>query len=134
MASSPPFFFGSPPTRASNPLIQDAQFRNDNFVPILAIPEGEPSLPPSFTPACARNNGGGCVPVKFGIKPAAVRIEGFNCCSSRISAVAQVNHVEEMMKKQPKQTKIYSKMIFLERFETKTNSFQSCIYRVKERW
>lgn len=88
MASSPPFFFGSPPTRASNPLIQDAQFRNDNFVPILAIPEGEPSLPPSFTPACARNNGGGCVPVKFGIKPAAVRIEGFNCCSSRISAVA----------------------------------------------
>lgn len=90
MASSPPFFFGSPPTRASNPLIQDSQFGNDNFVPILAIPEGAvaaPSPPPSFTSTCARNNGGGCVPVKFGIKPAAVRIEGFNCCSS-ISAVA----------------------------------------------
>ncbi|XP_055826536.1 uncharacterized protein LOC129894959 [Solanum dulcamara] len=87
MASSPPFVFGSPPTRASNPLIQDAQFGNDNFVPILAIPEGAPSPPSSFTSTCARNNGGGCVPVKFGIKPAAVRIEGFNCCSS-ISAVA----------------------------------------------
>ncbi|KAH0723369.1 hypothetical protein KY289_006413 [Solanum tuberosum] len=87
MDSSPPFFFGSPPSRVSNPLIQDAQFGNDNFVPILAIPEGAPSPPPSFTPTCGRNNGGGCVPVKFGIKPAAVRIEGFNCCSS-ISAVA----------------------------------------------
>ncbi|KAL3375325.1 hypothetical protein AABB24_006691 [Solanum stoloniferum] len=87
MDSSPPFFFGSPPSRVSNPLIQDAQFGNDNFVPILAIPEGAPSPPPSFTSTCGRNNGGGCVPVKFGIKPAAVRIEGFNCCSS-ISAVA----------------------------------------------
>uniref|UniRef100_A0A0V0IWC5 Putative ovule protein n=1 Tax=Solanum chacoense TaxID=4108 RepID=A0A0V0IWC5_SOLCH len=87
MDSSPPFFFGSPPSRVSNPLIQDAQFGNDNFVPILAIPEGAPSPPPSFTSTCGRNNGGGCVPVKFGIKPAAVRIEGFNCCCS-ISAVA----------------------------------------------
>ncbi|KAM3268704.1 hypothetical protein P3S67_030668 [Capsicum chacoense] len=37
MSSSPPFFFGSPPARASNPLIQDAQFGNDSFVPILAF-------------------------------------------------------------------------------------------------
>ncbi|XP_033508505.1 uncharacterized protein LOC107799345 isoform X3 [Nicotiana tabacum] len=77
LASSSPFFFGSPPTRPSNPLIQDAQFSNNNnsFVPILAIPEGAaaPSPPPS---AAARRN-----------KQAAVRIEGFNCCSS-ISAVA----------------------------------------------
>ncbi|KAF3635123.1 adenylate kinase family-like protein [Capsicum annuum] len=91
MSSSPPFFFGSPPARASNPLIQDAQFGNDSFVPILAIPEGAaaaaPSPPPSFTSGIGRNNGAGCVPVKFGLKPAAVRIEGFNCCSS-ISAVA----------------------------------------------
>ncbi|KAJ8536011.1 hypothetical protein K7X08_034412 [Anisodus acutangulus] len=90
MASSPPFFFGSPPSRASNPVIQDSQFSNNNFVPIIAIPEGAaaaaaaPSLPPS---ASARKNGGGCGPMKFGMKPAAVRIEGFNCCSS-ISAVA----------------------------------------------
>ncbi|KAK4361987.1 hypothetical protein RND71_017228 [Anisodus tanguticus] len=87
MASSPPFFFGSPPSRASNPLIQDSQFSNNNFVPILAIPEGPaaPSPPPPST--SARKNGGGCAPVKFGIKPATVRIEGFNCRSS-ISAVA----------------------------------------------
>ncbi|CAN4088848.1 unnamed protein product [Withania somnifera] len=85
MASSPPFFFGSPPSRASNPLIQDSQFSNNNFVPILAIPEGASSPPqPS---ASARKSGGGCSPMKFGIKPAAVRIEGFDCRSS-VSAVA----------------------------------------------
>ncbi|XP_009792338.1 uncharacterized protein [Nicotiana sylvestris] len=87
LASSPPFFFGSPPTRASNPLIQDAQFsnNNNNFFPILAIPEGAaaPSPPSSFTSTSARV----CVPVKYGKKQAAVRIEGFNCCCS-ISAVA----------------------------------------------
>ncbi|XP_016489893.1 uncharacterized protein LOC107809737 [Nicotiana tabacum] len=91
MASSPPFYFGSPPSRVSNPLIQDSQFSNDNFVPILAIPDAAaaPSPPPSFTSASAavRKNGGGCVPVKYGNKQAAVRIEGFNCRSS-ISAVA----------------------------------------------
>ncbi|KAJ8553434.1 hypothetical protein K7X08_024112 [Anisodus acutangulus] len=88
MASSPPFFFGSPSRRASNPLIQDSQFSNNNFVPILAIPEGATAAAPSPPPsASARKNGGGCGPMKFGIKPAAVRIEGFNCCSS-ISAVA----------------------------------------------
>ncbi|CAN4086711.1 unnamed protein product [Withania somnifera] len=78
MASSPPFFFWFPPTRASNPLIQDAQFR--------AV-AGAPSPSPSFISTSALKNRGGCVPVKFGIKPAAMRIEGFNCCSS-ISGVA----------------------------------------------
>ncbi|XP_015067901.1 uncharacterized protein LOC107012545 isoform X2 [Solanum pennellii] len=85
MASSPPFFFGSPPSRASNPLIQDSQFSNNNFVPILAIPEAAPSPPQSS--ASTHKSGGGCAPVKFGIKPATVRIEGFNCRSS-ISAFA----------------------------------------------
>lgn len=88
VASSPPFFYGSPPSRAANPLIQDAQFGNHNFVPILPIPERAvaPSPPP---PSSAIMSGGGCVRVKFGNKPAPVRIEGFNCrgnCS--ISAVA----------------------------------------------
>ncbi|KAF3618670.1 putative reticulon-like protein B9-like [Capsicum annuum] len=90
MASSPPFFFGSPPSRASNPLIQDSQFSNNNFVPILAIPEGAATSAAPSPPqpsASARKSGGGCSPMKFGIKPAAVRIEGFNCRSS-VSAVA----------------------------------------------
>ncbi|KAF3618668.1 adenylate kinase family-like protein [Capsicum annuum] len=89
MSSSPPFFFGSPPARASNPLIQDAQFGNDSFVPILAIPEGAaaaaPSPPPSFTSGIGRNNGAGCVPVKFGLKPAAcLRSNGVNVWSSEL--------------------------------------------------
>ncbi|KAG5618972.1 hypothetical protein H5410_018796 [Solanum commersonii] len=87
MASSPPFFFGSPPSRASNPLIQDSQFSNNNFVPILAIPEAAAAPSPPQPSASTRKSGGGCAPVKFGIKPATVRIEGFNCRSS-ISAFA----------------------------------------------
>ncbi|KAL3343589.1 hypothetical protein AABB24_027226 [Solanum stoloniferum] len=87
MASSPPFFLGSPPSRASNPLIQDSQFSNNNFVPIRAIPEAAAAPSPPQPSASARKSGGGCAPVKFGIKPATVRIEGFNCRSS-ISAFA----------------------------------------------
>ncbi|KAK4350015.1 hypothetical protein RND71_029328 [Anisodus tanguticus] len=87
MASSPPFFFGSPPSRASNPVIQDSEFSNNNFVPILAIPGGGAAPSPPPPSASPHKKGGGCAPVKFGITPAAVRIEGFNCRSS-ISAVA----------------------------------------------
>jgi len=77
---TPPFFWGSPPSRASNPVIQDTQFGNDK--PIV-VPEASPSSSSS-----ARKQGS-CVRAKFGHSPAAVRIEGFNCrgnCS--ISAVA----------------------------------------------
>lgn len=87
--STPPFFCGSPPSRASNPVIQDEQFGNGNgtngssFSPFLM---GVASASPSSS---AR----GCVRMKFGHTPAAVRIEGFDClnrdrrnCS--ISAVA----------------------------------------------
>ncbi|KAL2321197.1 hypothetical protein Fmac_030166 [Flemingia macrophylla] len=81
--SSPPFFCGSPPSRASNPVIQDEQFGsgNENFVPF--------SLAPPSPSSSAR----GCVRMKFGHTPAAVRIEGFDCLSRdrrncSISAVA----------------------------------------------
>lgn len=81
LALSPPYFIGSPPSRASNPVIQDEQFGNGNFSP--------------FTMASSSPSARGCgVPMKFGNTPAAVRIEGFDClrrdrrsnCS--ISAVA----------------------------------------------
>ncbi|XVF53914.1 hypothetical protein PTKIN_Ptkin05aG0138000 [Pterospermum kingtungense] len=84
VASSPPFFCGSPPSRASNPVIQDAQFNNEKWLPPLSSPP-----PSSRISAAAAGAGGGCVRMKFGQKPAAVRIEGFDCrnCSS-ISAMA----------------------------------------------
>uniref|UniRef100_A0A5B7ADW3 Uncharacterized protein n=1 Tax=Davidia involucrata TaxID=16924 RepID=A0A5B7ADW3_DAVIN len=81
VASSPPYFCGSPPSRASNPVIQDAQFGSDKLSPLAPAPI--PATPSSSS----------CVRMKFGQKPAAVRIEGFDClnhdrrnCS--ISAVA----------------------------------------------
>ncbi|KAH7549328.1 hypothetical protein ACOSP7_025938 [Xanthoceras sorbifolium] len=83
VASSPPYFCGSPPTRASNPLIQDAQFGNEKLNPVSSPAPPSPSS----------RMGGGCVRMKFGHKPAAVRIEGFDCLSRdrrncSISAVA----------------------------------------------
>ncbi|KAK8489548.1 hypothetical protein V6N12_018590 [Hibiscus sabdariffa] len=80
MESSPPYFCGSPPSRASNPLIQDVRFNTD----MVHITSPAPLYSPS-------SRGGGCVRVKFGQKPAAVRIEGFDCLNRdnrSISAVA----------------------------------------------
>ncbi|KAJ0244610.1 Uncharacterized protein HA466_0192170 [Hirschfeldia incana] len=93
VASSPPFFLGSPPSRVSNPLAQDARFGDEKLNPV------SPSLSsflqsPSPSPSPSRVKGGGCGGrVKFGLKPAAVRVEGFNCLnrdrqSSNISAMA----------------------------------------------
>ncbi|BAT72785.1 hypothetical protein VIGAN_01022200 [Vigna angularis var. angularis] len=86
VASSPPFFCGSPPSRASNPVIQDEQFGNGNFSPF-----GNGSFSP-FTETSS-SSARGCVPMKFGQTQAAVRIEGFDCLnrdrsSCSISAVA----------------------------------------------
>ncbi|OIV90152.1 hypothetical protein TanjilG_01606 [Lupinus angustifolius] len=84
VASSPPYFCGSPPVRAANPIIQDARFGDENHSPIS--PSGLPS------PASASRKGG-CVRMNFGLKPAAVRVEGFDCLNrdrqnSGITAVA----------------------------------------------
>lgn len=80
--SSPPFFCGSPPSRVSNPLIQDARFREEKQLfpptsplpssPIQAAVSGSASSPNSS----ARK--GGCVRANFGHNP-AVRVEGFDC-------------------------------------------------------
>ncbi|KAL0296722.1 UNVERIFIED_CONTAM: hypothetical protein Scaly_0943800 [Sesamum calycinum] len=75
LASSPPFFSGSPPSRVSNPLIQDARFGDEKCTPVspraIPIPSGRASSPSS-----ARK--GGCVRANFGNNP-AVRVEGFDC-------------------------------------------------------
>ncbi|KAG1334790.1 hypothetical protein COCNU_03G009090 [Cocos nucifera] len=85
VASSPPFFCGSPPSRAANPVVQDARFGEDRPpAPIAALPV------PSGSPMSPRK---GFVRAQFGLKPAAVRIEGFDCLnrdrrSCGITAVA----------------------------------------------
>ncbi|KAM0043573.1 hypothetical protein Hdeb2414_s0010g00342821 [Helianthus debilis subsp. tardiflorus] len=71
--SSPPFFCGSPPNRASNPLVQDALFGKEDPNPFSHAFEASPSS--SARGSCAR-----------GQKHPAVRVVGFN--SRGISAVA----------------------------------------------
>ncbi|KAK9105735.1 hypothetical protein Scep_022579 [Stephania cephalantha] len=84
-ASSPPFFCGSPPSRASNPLIQDARFGEEKLFASpyspLSIPVHNPSTSSSASPPptpTSSTRKAGCVRAKFGHKP-AVRIEGFDC-------------------------------------------------------
>lgn len=77
LASSPPFFCGSPPSRATNPLIQDARFGKEKLSSLSPLPVPIPSGLSSSPSSSARK--GGCVRAKFGHKPAAVRVEGFDC-------------------------------------------------------
>ncbi|KAJ7971220.1 Translocase subunit seca [Quillaja saponaria] len=91
VALSPPYFCGSPPSRAANPLVKDAQFGNEKLTPISTSAIPSPSALSS--PSSASRKGGGCVRMKFGQKPAAVRVEGFDCLNrdrqnSSIPAVA----------------------------------------------
>ncbi|GAB2280065.1 hypothetical protein Dimus_014703 [Dionaea muscipula] len=81
-ASSPPFFSGSPPSRVSNPLIQDARFGDDVLSPpVLANSPAQSPSGSASSPASASRKGG-CVRASFGSKP-AVRIEGFDCLDRR---------------------------------------------------
>ncbi|KAK9705076.1 hypothetical protein RND81_07G032200 [Saponaria officinalis] len=80
VASSPPFFSGSPPSRVSNPLIQDARFRAEkqlmpSFSPLTSPIPTTPGT--SSSPNSSVRNGG-CVRANFGDYP-AVRVEGFDC-------------------------------------------------------
>ncbi|CAL0316425.1 unnamed protein product [Lupinus luteus] len=80
VASSPPFFCGSPPSRVTNPLVQDARFGDDNFSPFSsaswAVVPATSGMPLSPSSTSARK--GGCVRSNFGNHP-VVRVEGFDC-------------------------------------------------------
>ena len=79
VASSPPFFCGSPPSRVANPLIQDARFGDEKIItPLSPLSQIAPSLGlPSSSPSSSSRKGG-CIRENFGNKP-AVRVEGFDC-------------------------------------------------------
>lgn len=85
IASSPPFFCGSPPSRVSNPLIQDARFTEEKqlippFSPLPSSPiqVATPSGSASASSPNSSSRKGGCVRANFGSNP-AVRVEGFDC-------------------------------------------------------
>ncbi|KAI8534411.1 hypothetical protein RHMOL_Rhmol10G0087400 [Rhododendron molle] len=77
LASSPPFFSGSPPTRTANPLTEDSRFVSGKITPTSL--SASPVSSSSDSPSSARK--GGCIRLKFGHKPAAVRVEGFDCAA-----------------------------------------------------
>lgn len=80
VASSPPLFCGSPPSRVANPLIHDARFGEDT-IPTPPLSQLSPNPPPSGLSSSSPSSSarkGGCVRANFGSKP-AVRIEGFDC-------------------------------------------------------
>ncbi|KAM7276057.1 hypothetical protein ACFE04_017923 [Oxalis oulophora] len=68
--TSPPYFCGSPPSRAPNPLIEDARFGDERIQPPCY------SMGP---PSPSSRVSGGCTRMKFGHTPVAVRIEVFDC-------------------------------------------------------
>ncbi|XP_077243930.1 uncharacterized protein LOC143884311 [Tasmannia lanceolata] len=86
VASSPPYFFGSPPARAANPLVHDARFGHENESPSSPLPI--PSALSSSPATSGRK--GGCVRTKFGHNPAPVRIEGFDCRDRRNCSIPAV--------------------------------------------
>ncbi|RWW04668.1 hypothetical protein BHE74_00053329 [Ensete ventricosum] len=79
-ASSPPFFCGSPPHRAANPVVHDARFGEDRpqLAPFAPVQPAQ-----SVTPMSPKH-------AKFGLLPAAVRVEGFDCLDRGCSSIAAV--------------------------------------------
>lgn len=80
IASSPPFFCGSPPSRVSNPIVQDAQFGDENLSPLSTLQLASPSASASPSPSPSAMKSGGAR-MKFGLKSPTVRVEGFDCLS-----------------------------------------------------
>ncbi|CAM8975287.1 unnamed protein product [Rhodiola kirilowii] len=88
MDSSPPFLYGSPPTRSSNPVVRDATFGSEKVKMPLLSSVKSPS--PLSSPSSCKSRG---ARMKIGQKAVAVRIEGFDCLGGdrqncNISAVA----------------------------------------------
>uniref|UniRef100_A0A0A9CM22 Uncharacterized protein n=1 Tax=Arundo donax TaxID=35708 RepID=A0A0A9CM22_ARUDO len=84
----PPLFCGSPPRRASNPVVHDSRFGMDcppMSMPMPALPVAAPmaaSRPtprPSAAPSMSPRSAAGCARTRFAFQPAAVRVEGFDC-------------------------------------------------------
>ncbi|KAH7845255.1 hypothetical protein Vadar_000073 [Vaccinium darrowii] len=78
-SSSPPFFSGSPPSRTANPLTEDSRFVCQENIPTYLPPLPVSSSSDSSSPSS--DHKGGCIWLKFGHKPAAVRVEGFDCAA-----------------------------------------------------
>jgi len=90
MAASPqpPLFCGSPPRRASNPVVHDSRFGMDYppmpvplpVLPVVAtpVPVARPNPRPSVAPSMSPR-GASCARARFAFQPAAVRVEGFDC-------------------------------------------------------
>jgi len=87
MAASPqpPLFCGSPPRRASNPVVHDSRFGMDYPpmpvpLPVVAalVPVARPNPRPSVAPSMSPR-GASCARARFAFQPAAVRVEGFDC-------------------------------------------------------
>ncbi|NP_001310439.1 uncharacterized protein LOC103640569 [Zea mays] len=80
LSAASPLFCGSPPRRASNPVVHDSRFGVDCPplpvpMPVAAAAVHRPSAAPPMSP----RGGNGCARARFAFQPAAVRVEGFDC-------------------------------------------------------
>jgi hypothetical protein len=75
LSAASPLFCGSPPRRASNPVVRDSLFGMDR--PPTPVPAAYPAPRPSA--AAPSMSPRGCARARFGFQTPAVRVEGFDC-------------------------------------------------------